>query len=566
MKRTLLILWMIPVTLWSQDRYAIIIDEILADPSPSVGLPPYEWVELKNRSDMPINLAGWTMGDRTGTSGPLPPYLLPPDSFVLVCSSGGFASLSAIGPTLSITGFPSLDNDGDELFIANADGQTIHAVRYEVSWYQNHLKESGGWSLEMIDTQNPCGGLGNWTASLDPRGGTPGRKNSVDSFYPDQIGPVILNGYTANDSTLVLLADEPLDSGYASNPDHYHFTPDLPVYTAELIGPVFDRIQLITRPLDPHTIYTLQALSITDCHGNQAGKPSHLRIGIPSTSEERDLVINEILFNPVSGGSDFVELYNRSQKIIDASRLYIANRNSSGAAGSFRLVSAGPRYLYPGDYLVMTEDRVRLSVDFRVQNPDAVVEVTSLPSYPDDRGTVLLMDLSGKIIDEVSYSEKWQFSLLSNTEGISLERLDPAGASQDPGNWHSAASTAGFGTPGYRNSQAGYSSLADPGIQINPAVFSPDNDGRDDITQIHYQVKEPGWVANIIIFDSGGYLVRRLVGNQIMGLEGTWSWDGLGDSSNPLAPGVYVLYIELFNLRGQIQRIKKAVVLAKSFR
>jgi hypothetical protein len=38
----------------------LIITEVLADPSPQLGLPPVEYVEIYNRSSQPVNLDGWT--------------------------------------------------------------------------------------------------------------------------------------------------------------------------------------------------------------------------------------------------------------------------------------------------------------------------------------------------------------------------------------------------------------------------------------------------------------------------------------------------------------------------
>ena len=162
--------------LFAQNRYDVVIDEIMADPSPQVGLPNNEWIELKNTSAFPINLQGWRIGDATGTSGPMPNFTLLPDSFVIVCTGSAVVAMSAFGATISVTSFPSLDNDGDQLFLRAANGTTIHAVSYTSAWYQNELKKDGGWALEMMDTKNPCAGSSNWRASVSTTGGTPGKK------------------------------------------------------------------------------------------------------------------------------------------------------------------------------------------------------------------------------------------------------------------------------------------------------------------------------------------------------------------------------------------------------
>src|ERR1043166_192585 len=168
----LLVSFLLPVSLAAQNRYDLVIDEIMADPTPQIGLPNNEWLELRNTTTTPINLQNWRVGDASSQSGPMPNFTLLPDSFVIICTGSAVAALSAFGATISVTSFPSLDNDGDQLFLKAANGSIIHAVNYTSGWYQNELKKDGGWTLEMIDTKSPCAGSNNWRASVNPAGGT----------------------------------------------------------------------------------------------------------------------------------------------------------------------------------------------------------------------------------------------------------------------------------------------------------------------------------------------------------------------------------------------------------
>jgi hypothetical protein len=558
---------LLPVFLFSQNRYDVVIDEIMADPTPQVGLPNNEWLELKNATTTPINLQNWRIGDATGQGGPMPNFTLQPDSFVIVCTASAVATMSAFGTTISVTSFPSLDNDGDQLFLKAANGKTIHAVSYTSSWYQNELKKDGGWTLEMIDTKSPCVGSSNWKASVSMTGGTPGKRNSIDAINNDQTTPQLKRAYTTDNVTIILVFDEPIDSLKGATIANYTIDGGLTIINAASLSPLFSLVQLKTNnPLNANTVYTITANNITDCKNNIIGSANKAKVGLPIDATAGEWIINEILFNPGPNAFDYVEFYNNSNKIFDASKLYIANRNSSGAISSIKALSTTPGYIFPGDYIVVTEDADNLALNYLVKNPDNVLVVSSLPSFSDDEGDVIALNFQGAVIDEVKYKDDWHFKLIDNAEGVALERIDPSGPSQDQTNWHSAASTAGYGTPTYKNSQYRLLNTINAGIEINPKVFSPDNDGRDDIATIQYEVSEPGYVANITIFDAAGRPVRNLVRNGTLGIKGYWNWDGLDDKGLKLPVGTYIVFTEIFNLQGKKDKFKNIVVLARTLR
>jgi len=554
----------LPTFVLAQNRYDVVIDEIMADPSPQISLPNNEWIELKNVSANPINLQNWRIGDITGQSGSMPNFILQPDSFVIVCTGSAVAAMQAYGKVISVTSFPSLDNDGDQLTLRSNTGSVIHSVNYSSSWYQNAVKSDGGWSLEMIDTKSPCTGSSNWKASTDVRGGSPGLKNSINAINNDQTGPSLLRAYTIDNLNIVLVFDEPLDSLKGATLSNYIVDGGLIIQSATTLSPSFDKVQLqLANPMTGNNVYNLAANNVTDCKNNSIGSRNKTKVGLPVDAASQEIVINEILFNPKSGGSDFVEFYNRSKKIVDAGKLYIANRNSSGVISSQKLFSATPFYIFPGEYVVVTEDAGNIAFNYLVKNPDAVLVVSSVPSFPDDEGDVVLLNFQGAVVDEVKYKDDWQFALLDNADGVSLERIDPDGLSQDENNWHSAASTAGYGTPTYKNSQYKLTQIINAKIEVSPKVFSPDNDGRDDIATINYKTTEPGYVANITIYDANGRPVKYLVRNGTLGLSGYWNWDGLDDKKLKLPSGTYIVFTEIFNLKGKKENFKNVVVLAR---
>jgi gliding motility-associated-like protein len=165
------------------------------------------------------------------------------------------------------------------------------------------------------------------------------------------------------------------------------------------------------------------------------------------------------------------------------------------------------------------------------------------------------------ISDKVSYQDDWHFSIVKDFKGKSLERLDYNRTSQDEGNWHTAAQIEGWATPGKENSQYFPNQLTEEAVSTYPEVFSPDNDGFEDVLNIAFNVNEPGYVCNITIFDREGRIVKNLVQNQLIGIEGTFTWDGTTNKLERARIGVYIIYFEVFNLTGDVSVVKKAVVL-----
>jgi Lamin Tail Domain len=546
-------------------RFDVLITEIFPDPSPQIGLPPTEFIELKNVSATPLNLKNWQISDENSTAVISINYILQPDSVVIICANSATTIFSSFGNPIGVSNFPSLDNDADLIFVRSFEGTIIHAISYNKALYHNELKAIGGRTLEMIDVKNPCGGITNWRASTDPSGGTPGRKNSVTADNKDVEAPALLRTYTIDSITIVAVFDESVDSLSAAFPSRYrlnhtHINPD----QAIPVEPVFNEVILkFSKPLSKNTVYDLTVTGISDCSGNIIGLKNKARAGLTSHADRSDIIINEILFNPKADGADFIELYNKGKNILNLQHLYAANQKATGMLDNITQLSGIPYLLFPGDYIVYTENKQWLVQNYTVKKLEDVVELSSLPSLPDDEGNLVILNLQREIIDELQYDSKWHFALIDNDEGISLERIDYSAPTQDKNNWTSAASTADFATPGYQNSQFKIDQHIQGGISVVPKVFSPDNDGFDDLADISYRVEAGGYIANITIFDANGRPVRYLAKNVTLALQGHFRWDGLDDKLQRLPLGIYIVFTEIFNLQGKTKKFKNVVTLAR---
>ena len=313
-------------------------------------------------------------------------------------------------------------------------------------------------------------------------------------------------------------------------------------------------LQFETEFTDGQT-YNIQIENITDINNNTI-ENAELEF-IYYIAKLSDIVINEVLFNPYPGGSDFIELYNRSEYPINLIDLRLASRDyETNEIENIYRINTQNKILQPSTYLVISTDTSIIQSDYSTDG--TFIQMSSVPSYPDDEGTIIILNTKDSIIDEFTYNEDMHFALISNTDGISLERIDYNMPTQDSSNWHSAAQNVGYATPGYENSQ--YKDLSDveenTEITIDPKVFSPDNDGYHDVLNIYYEFEQSGYVANITIFDVKGKLIRALVQNELLSVSGYWTWDGLMDNSAKARIGIYAVIIEVFDLDGNVETYK----------
>lgn len=541
----------------------ILMTELMADPEPSVGIPVAEWLELHNPSVFTINLKGWRIGKPYSDPVYLPDINIPSGGYAVLTSASGSEKLSSFCPSFSVSGFPTLSNDGDTLLLFSDSGKLIHQVIYSASWHENSVKTDGGWSLEMKDITQPCIEKENWTSSSGYYGGTPGVRNASSVINKDLGPPFVINAFCTDSLRVHLLFNESLDSMYSVDKDRYLIDHGIgnPVFV-EASSPFFKELILTTSKIITNdTIYHIELTGPADCAGNVITK-TQASFARFSDCQAGDLLINEILFNPVSGGYDYVEIYNNSKRAVDLSKIRIANKDAVGAAANSVPLVGHPFALLPGQFFVVTSDKEGLSKLFLVKNVNSIMENNKLPSFPDDEGSVLLLDQRGLILDEFDYSDKLHFELINDTEGISLERVTASGPTNSASNWHSAA---GRGTPGYENSQSYHSTFFQRVIQIDSPVFSPDLDGWQDIAIIRYQFPSEGFLLSVTVYSLSGMPVRILANNLLAGTSGLIQWNGLDDRGKMLRPGTYIICSEYFNRKGEKGKIKKTVVLASAY-
>jgi len=551
----------------------IVLSEIMFDP---VGVDYYdEFIEIYNTSDSDsIDLAGWLISDSTGVDAiiahnrgtklaPLqfglildPQYfsnsttydsLIPPDALILTISDNAFGS-------------GGLSNSYSEpVIIISSSGDTVARYAYSIDNIAGH-------SDEKIDL-NAGDAYSNWANSIVLYG-TPGAVNSVSpKAYDLAITNIACHPKNLFPNETVTLHITVKNQG-SSSIDEFQiecfidWNHDNQFETDEKVGetlnfqPVLSSGDSVIVPFY-FTVYqpglfTLHCQLTADSDMDATNNSMNIVLAVGF--ESGCLVINEIMYSPAANQPEWIELYNPSLDAINLSGWSFSDSDSSAPV----LISDRHLEISPGAFMVLAPDS--LILNFFDIDLEQILPTTKWPVLNNDQDQVFLFDISGNIIDYLHYRKSW-----GGGSGVSLERIHYGLASNDSSNWGSCVDWAG-GTPGRQNSIFVDVLPTEEELWIEPNPFSPDSDGRDDVTIISFKLPFNQSRIQIKIYDIRGRLIRHLLNNQPAGVEGAVIWDGKDDAGNICRMGIYIVFLEaIHGTQGLVKTARQTVVLAKSF-
>jgi hypothetical protein len=278
--------------------------------------------------------------------------------------------------------------------------------------------------------------------------------------------------------------------------------------------------------------------------------------------EPRALIINEIMYDPLSGQNEWIELYHRGLVPVDIARWKVFDRPTAGGSNSFSITSVSA-VIQPREFVVVAADSTVFSRFGYLGMPAAGIRLLILNrssglGLNNDGDDVILRDAVGRTIDSVSYSSEWHHPDLTDAKGRSLERISPELGSNDRRNWSSSPDPSG-GTPGKRNGIYATSIPSAASVSINPNPFSPDGDGFEDFCLIRYNLPLATSVIRISIFDIKGRLVRSLANGELSGAQGEIIWDGLDDTRQRVRLGAYIVFVEAVDGQAGVVATAKAI-------
>lgn len=478
-------------------RHSVVVSEIMANPKPiDSSMPNAEYIELYNRTDKKINLAGWQVfcgrGKATIEAGEIAP-----NGYIVLCSAAHKAAFEQFGEVAQMKSLPSL---------ANKRGL-----------------------ITVKDT--------------DDKGGTPCTANSMKAANADNVQPELSAVGLVGSSSCVLIFNKEMNDSAAVRVSNY-LSSDVAIASAKVVEPKADRVVLTFSPALAADTVEISASNLR-CVSGFVLNGATSRLARPQEPQVGDLIINEILYNPDEGVGEYVEVFNKSNKVINLANICITSRLGSGQLKAPRAVTADSILLFPYKYLLISNDIRSVCSVYSCGEADGVRCDTVLPTLPNKEGNVVLCTANNYVLDELNYADGMQSPSVVNSRGVALERISPMLSTDDKSNWASASFAENYGTPARRNSQySATTSTADKHYWLDYETFTPDGDGYRDLLTINYKLPESGYSISATVYTPTGLRVKTLANNLPAGTSGVLRWDGRNDTDAICEVGIYIVRIE----------------------
>jgi hypothetical protein len=380
---------------------------------------------------------------------------------------------------------------------------------------------------------------------------------SAQIYTPDITPPTVSNFSIISANQLEVSFDEAIDAGIIQE-SNFELDPNIAIDNITFTGTSDNQVLLtFTENFSSGVDYTLTVNGISDLNGNISSIEA-FSFSVSEAPVKGDLLINEVLFNPFTGGSDYIEIISVSDKLLNLEGLVIANLSKNEFA-----VLEGEILLEAGDIVCISEDTLSTIMTYEPVNYYLVEN--NLPSFNLDEGNYSILLPDATILDSFDYSEDFHLSLLDEPKGVSLERIFTDSETIGE-NFVSGVASTNYGTPGYENANArDGSATTEDVLNIDNDVFSPNGDGQEDQLIMRLNYPENSYLTTIEIYNTNGQKVKTLVNNQLSASMDIVSWDGTLDDGGKAYIGHYIVVLKAFRENGDTLYDKKHVKLLDFF-
>ncbi len=525
---------------------ALVINEIHADPEPVRGLPNSEYLEIFNPALKAQSTQSWSLTIGEGEIELPDLFLLPGEHAVLVAKD---QSISWSTEVFEIeTSEPFLPNSGTRIELRNPQGELIDLVEYIPDWHQTSDAKEGGISLERIDPKALCEQDGNWQSAPALPGGSPGAQNKagISGLTNDQMRALLWKWSDMGE--LEIHFSKGLGLKNQALPV-FEITPDPGSFDVRWNEMHSRAVLSFALPMLPEVKYTLECESdLMDCTG-QTHSFEPLVFGLSERPQRGDVLVSELHFEPSEDQSEYVELWNISDKILDPADLRLVELDLIDLMPLEVHAPFGSEIWPPSSSLVFGIGHPRGSAKSSCRDESRFREY-ALPSLDNESGSFGLVDESLEYIDRVSYLDDFHFFRLEETRGVSLERVSTSPEAHTADHWASSRSNCDFVSPGVWNP---YRKEAFAGVQLFAPNLSPNSDGYRDELIIHVALDAQLYELEWEVFGPDGNSIARIDQKRLSSGSDLMVWDGRMESGTLAPPGLYLLRV---NARSSLESSK----------
>jgi hypothetical protein len=498
----------------SSRRTALVISEIMHQPAPDPEGRGLEFVELYNAGPVTEDLGGFRLEGAIAYTFPAG-TTLQPGAFLVVAK--------APADIATVYGLPDVQGPYDETLARNSG--TVHlrhragAMLLEAEYSTRHpwpaAAVGAGHSLVLARPSFGEGSLEAWSAS-SRKGGSPG---TLDPVVSDPLQAVVINEFLAHtdlplvdfielynhsndavDLSGAFLSDRPDTNKFQIPNGTIIPARGFVVYDQTELGFALNTAGEAIYFTNPDNTRVIDAI-IFDAQANAVsmgrspdGAPDFCELAqrTPAAPNSapllRNVVINEIMFNPLSGLDEdtYVELHNRGAASVDLSNW----RFVDGISFNFPVGTVIPA----GGYLVVAKDKERLMG--RHPHLHAGNTVGNFGGRLSNSGEriALAMEVLRTVdptmyvvVDEVTYRDGGRWGDRANRAGSSLELIDPRSDNRRPSNWAGSD----------ESNKSEWVTIEHTGVMDH---------GTDSATELHIFIPAAGecLIDNIEVFTPGG--------------------------------------------------------------
>lgn len=548
-------------------KAVVVLSEIMFDPDGEESAD--EFVELYNNAAIPANLTGWMLSDGEGTDtladvgmGLLaiprqyvlimdPDYiedgsmtydgLVPENALVVTITSGTFGS----------RGFSNSEPENVRLLDEN--GVIVSEFRYSVGNIE-------GYSEEKVRV-SAGDGSENWMDS-ETLLGTPGFHNSVT---PPERDLAILNVNVSETFPVIgapfTLSATVVNTGLLAQGSNIRLSIDVSGGTAWSLS---DESTISTiAPAESTEVSWYETLGesgvaryLIELSVSDDDSSNNSRAILVSSSAVTDgIIINEIQYDPFAGRTEWVELTVAGTSPVSLQGIRFSD--GLGVEDSTKRHALPEEILLPGDYFIVAMDSSIFLESIPIEALIHVI-VDDAPTLNNVGDSLFLWSPVSAVLDRVDYRANWG----DDINGRSLERISLTASSNAQENWGSCVEAIGS-TPGRVNSRSQSAPRTTTSLGVSPSPFTPNNDGRDDVTEIRYTIEQPTGKIDLFVYDARGRQVRRLAGGLSGTTEGSILWDGRDEDGDVLPTARYIVLLEAEKENGTVNRERATVILAR---